>query len=123
MALQKHDDRWWSDIVRTEIRLVPKGPRGLCILPPSRMGTRQVRTAVLKRITGILFSKAKAFLARQPSAMSTVVCADQADAYLHACLAAPFFCHVSPAIYGLAGNFISDEQGIERNAALPGDEV
>ena len=123
MALQKHNDRWWSDIVRTEIRLSSKGPRRLCILPPSLMGTRPDRAAVLKRITGILFSEARALLARQPPAMSTVVRDDAAEAYLHACLAAPFFFYVSPATYGLADNVTTDEKGIERKATLPGDEV
>lgn len=108
MALQKHNDRWWSDIVRTEIRLTSKGPRRLCILPPCLMGIRPDRAAVLKRITGIL-SKARALLARQPPAMSTVVRADPAEAYLHACLAAPLF-YVSPATYGLADNVTTDEK-------------
>ncbi len=69
------------------------------------------------------FSKARALLARQPPAMSTVVRADPAEAYLHACLAAPFFFYVSPATYGLADNVTTDEKGIERKATLPGDEV
>jgi hypothetical protein len=55
--------------------------------------------------------------------MSTVVRDDPAEAYLHACLAAPFFFYVSPATYGLADNVTTDEKGIERKATLPGDEV
>lgn len=123
MALQKYDDRWWSDIIRTEIRLPLKGPRGFCVLLPLRPVARLARATVLKRMTDGLVSKARALVARHPPAMSTGVSADPAEAYLHACLAVPFFCYVSPATYGVADEITSNKQGIERNAPAPEDAV
>lgn len=123
MALQKFDDRWWSDIVRTEIRLPLKEPRSLCILPPPRTRTKSPRAGLFKRTTTGLVSKARALLGRQPGGVSTGACTDQAEAYLHACLAAPFFCYVSPAIYGLPNSITCDEQGAEQNISRPGDDI
>ncbi|CVI63577.1 MULTISPECIES: hypothetical protein [Agrobacterium] len=123
MALQKFDDRWWSDIVRTEIRLSLKEPRSLCILPPPRTRTKSPRAGLFKRTTTGLVSKARALLGRQPGVVSTDSCTDQADAYLHACLAAPFFCYVSPAICGLPNSITCDEQGAEQNISRPGDDI
>ncbi|WP_234899199.1 hypothetical protein [Agrobacterium pusense] len=123
MALQKYDDRWWSDIIRTEIRLPLKGPRRFCVLLPLRPGARLARATVLKKMTDGLVSKARALVARHLPAMSPGESADPAEAYLHACLAVPFFCYVSPATYGLADEITSNKQGIERSAPGPEDAV
>ncbi|MGV2068788.1 hypothetical protein [Agrobacterium sp. 22-226-1] len=123
MALQKFNDRWWSDIVRTEIRLPLKEPRSLCNLTPPRTRTKSPRAGLFKRITTGLLSKTRALLGRRPGAVSTGACTDQVEAYLHACLAAPFFCYVSPAIYGLPNSVTCDEQGAEQNISRPGDDI
>lgn len=53
--------------------------------------------------------------------MPAISCVDPAEAYLHACVAASFFCYVSPAIYGLTGTI--DERGVMRSNSQSGDEV
>ena len=81
------------------------------------------RATVLKKMTDGLVSKARALVARHLPAMSPGESADPAEAYLHACLAIPFFCYVSPATYGLADEITSNKQGIERSAPGPEDAV
>ena len=115
MALQKFDDRWWSDIVRTEIRLSRKGPRSLWILSPSNSS----RTGLLKTITSRILLKAHALPGRRPEGNA---CTDQAEAYLHACLAAPFFCYVAPVIY-LPPRTTCDERGVEQNTSRTGEDI
>lgn len=123
MALQKIDDRWWSDIVRTEIRLSRKGPRSLWILPPYPTQTNAPRAGLLKTITDYILLKAAALVGRRPEGTSIHECADQAEAYLHACLAAPFFCYVSPAIYGVPPRTTCDEPGVEQNTSRAGEDI
>ncbi|CDZ64291.1 hypothetical protein [Neorhizobium galegae] len=77
--------------------------------------------AAAKKIANALALKIRAFFAHQPPDISTVSCVDPAEAYLNACLAASFFCYVSPAIYGLTGRI--DERGVTPGSSRRGDEV
>jgi hypothetical protein len=40
---------------------------------------------------------------------------------MHACIAVPFFCYVSPAIYGFTGTM--EEQGVSRKNHQSGDDL
>lgn len=83
MAIHKHDDRWRSEIVQTEIQSTPEGlsqPLHF-VSTPNEVGAR---TAVAKKITNALLTKAHAFFARQPPTTWTVSCVGPAEAYLHA---------------------------------------
>jgi hypothetical protein len=72
-------------------------------------------------MTNAFVLKVRAFFARWPPATSTVSCAVSAEAYMNACLAAPFLCYVSPAIYGLSST--RDERGATQRSSQPGDAV
>ncbi|MFF2324045.1 hypothetical protein ACFVTJ_23605 [Agrobacterium sp. NPDC058088] len=119
MAPQKLDDRFWSDIVRTEIRRSLKDPRILCILPLFRTRTKSPAHLIKKILNGFL-PKAGALPGRHPRVVSTDARQEQAEAYLYACLAAPFFCYVSPAIYGLP---TCDDQAVQQSISSAGDDI
>jgi hypothetical protein len=121
MAIQKHDPHWWSDIVRTEIRLPHRCSRRLCILPVPRKRVGSTRITFLRKLTRAFLLKIHTFLARRPKATSTVSCADPAEAYMNACLAAPPFCYVSPAIYGLTN--ADNQRDLPTGSSRPGDEA
>ncbi|QKX00296.1 hypothetical protein GSF67_24300 (plasmid) [Agrobacterium sp. CGMCC 11546] len=123
MASQNHDDRWWADIVQTEIRLPQKGLYRICVFPPSGKERIAARSAVLKKIANALYSKIRALFASQQAVASHVSDADLAELYVHACLASPLFCYVPPGIYGLADSDASDKQCTTRNRARPGDHI
>lgn len=119
MAPQKFDDRFWSDIVRTEIRRSLQGPRLLCIFPLSRTRTKSPARLFKKILNGFLL-KARALPGHHPRVVSTDARQNQAEAYMSACLAAPFFCYVSPAIYGLP---TCDDQAVQQSTSSPGDDI
>ena len=80
---------------------------------------RHIRTAL--RSAGSFLFGFRAFLMSRAADTSDISCVDPAEAYLRACVAAPFFCYVSPSLYGLTG--VLDEQGVTRSARRPRDEA
>ncbi|MDP9857727.1 MULTISPECIES: hypothetical protein [Agrobacterium] len=75
----------------------------------------------MRKLTRAFLLKIHTFLARRPKATSTVSCADPAEAYMNACLAAPPFCYVSPAIYGLTN--ADNQRDLPTGSSRPGDEA
>jgi hypothetical protein len=77
--------------------------------------------ASVRKIANALALKRRVYSARhQAPTTPTVSSADPAEAYMAACLAASFFCYVSPSIYGLAES--SDGRAEKRKASRKGDE-
>ncbi len=87
--------------------------------PKTRSVQGYLRTT-LKRACSFL-SKFRASLASPTANTPVISCVDPAEAYLHACIAAPFFCYVSPAIYGLIGAI--EERTVTPKNSRPGDQV
>jgi len=69
-------------------------------------------------MTKAALARVRGFFAHQPSDEPSVSCADPDEAYMHACMAATFFCYVSPELYGFTGT--TDEQGASRKNRLSG---
>jgi hypothetical protein len=86
---------------------------------PRTWSVRRHLLNALKRVE--FFSKFSASLTSPATDTPTTSSADPVEAYLHACVAVPLFCYVSPAIYGLTGS--RDEPGVPHRSAQPGDEV
>ncbi len=120
MALYEPTSHWWSDIVQTEFRLSQKRNVGESILPPKYPRIRFGQISGSKRMTKAVLARVRGFFAHQPSAEPSVSCADLTEAYMHACVAATFFCYVSPELYGLAD--ATDEQGAPRRNDSSGDD-
>ncbi len=110
MAVQDHDHQWWSDVLRLEIRLSQKLPaRSLCILPPqcARVGV-QSHSQCAKDYESLHWESPRVLwppaanhsgLFRAPT-RSKLIC-------MH-CIAATFFCYVSPTIYGLTPHMMNE---------------
>ncbi len=107
MSVQKHEPQWWSDIFQTEMRLPQKRYRRLCILPTYCVATGSNRSRIARKFIKTFLVKVRRFFSHRPPTTSAVSCADPFEAYMYACMAAPFFCYVSPAIYGLS---VSDDE-------------
>ncbi len=121
MAVQEHHPQWLSDVFQTEFRRPQKRYRRLCILPPqcARVGSSRIASA--RKTTKAFLVKVCGFFGHKPPAASAVSCADPVEAYMHACIAATFFCYVSPTIYGLTA--ANDERGVTQVDTHPGDTV
>jgi hypothetical protein len=109
MVLYEIASHWWSDIVQTEFRLSQKRNIRESILPPKYPRIRFSLVSCARRTTKAILARVRGIFAHQPRAEPSVSCADPAEAYMHACIVATFFCYVSPELYGLAD--ATDEQG------------
>lgn len=120
MAISETNSPWWSEIFQTEFHQPQKRYRSNCISPPlfSRIGHRRVTS--VRRITKAFLVRAGGFFAPQPPPASSFPCVDPLEAYMHACIAATFFCYVSPALYGLTDT--ADEQGASRRNHSSGED-
>jgi hypothetical protein len=86
---------------------------------PRAWSVRRHFLNALKRVD--FFSKFSASLTSPATDTPATSWADPVEAYLHACVAVPLFCYVSPAIYGLTG--LHDEPGVPHRSSQPGDDV
>ncbi len=119
MAIDEPHSNWWSDIFQTEFRLPQKRDRGGGILPPQhpRIGFGLVSA---RRMAKAILAKVHGFFAHQHPLEPSVSCTGPVEAYMHACIAATFFCYVSPELYGLTGT--TDGQGASRRNQPSGDD-
>ncbi len=101
MAAGEHDPLWISDVFQTELRGPQSSFRRTCILLFPPIGNRPSRFSVTRRAAKTLLSKVRALLAQKTPSMSPAEYDKAAEAYMHACIAMPFFCYVSPALFGL----------------------
>jgi len=112
MAIDEPHSHWWSDIFQTQFRLAQKRDRGDRTLPPKYSRIRFGLVSDARRMTKVILAKVHGFFAHQPPANTSVSCIDPAEAYMRACIAATFFCYVSPGLYGLTDT--TDGQGLSR---------
>lgn len=87
---------------------------------PKAGSVRRHLLLTLRRASA-LFSRFRALLSSPATNRPAISCEDPAEAYLHVCVASPFFFYVSPAIYGLTVTI--DERIVTRRNAQEGDEV
>jgi hypothetical protein len=119
MARYEPSSHWWSDIFETEFRLPQKRDRGDGTLPSHDPRIRFGLVSGVRRMTKVLLAKVRRFFARRPPTEPSISCADPVEAYMHACIAATFFCYVSPELYGLTDT--TDEQEASRRNHRSGD--
>lgn len=75
-------------------------------------------------LTGWIYARARGifvFFVRSRPDEPVIQCADREAAYLQACLAAPLFCYVSPALYSLGRD--DDKCGNAGPETQPGDNT
>jgi len=120
MALYEPSSHWWSDIVQTEFRLAQKRDRGDGILPALYPRIRFSLGSGAQRTRKAIFARFRGFFAHQSSAQPSASCIEPFEAYMHACIAATFFCYVSPELYGLSDTV--DEQGASRRNDSCGED-
>ncbi len=120
MALYDPSSHWWSDIFQTDFRLPQKRNRGDGILPPDYRRNRFRFIAAARKMRKIILAKLQASFAHRSPAGTSVSYADPVEAYMHACIAATFFCYVSPELYGLIDT--TDEQGASRRNHQSGED-
>lgn len=101
MSVQHHEPGYWSDVFQTEIRLPQTCDSKHCIMPPDSMGRRASRIAIARMAVKAFLERVYAGFVRRSRTPSVVSSPDLSDAYMHACLATPFFCYVSPELYRL----------------------
>lgn len=101
MSVQHHEPGYWSDIFQTEIRLPHTCDSKHYIVPPDSEGRRASRIAIAQMAVKAFLERVGVWFAPRSRTPSVVSSADLSDAYMHACLATPFFCYVSPELYGL----------------------
>lgn len=75
---------------------------------------------VMLRRARMFVHRLRRALTSSTTSIPAVSCPDPAEAYMYACLASPFFCYVSPAIYGLASTV---EEGNSSRNSHPGEEA
>lgn len=121
MTLYEPSSHWWSDIVQTEFRLSQKRDVGDSILPPEYPRTRFRLISGAQRMTKAILARLRGFFAHRLRDEPSVSCTDPVEAYMHACIAATFFCYVSPELYGLADT--TDEQGASRRKQGSGEDL
>jgi len=121
MAIHEPDSHWWSDIFQTKFRLPQKRYRRFCILPPQCARVVSGRIAGARKAMKALLVKVRGFFCRSSPATAAVSCVDPLEAYMHASIAATFFCYVSPRIYGLTAS--NDEPGVTQVDTHPGGAV
>lgn len=73
-----------------------------------------------KTMTSFLV-KAGVLVGPWPSVPSDAPHADPFEAYMHACMSAPFFCYIPPAIYEPTD--LGDEPDVTEDDARPGDDA
>ncbi len=101
MSVPKHEPQWWHDVFQTEFRLPCKCNQGWGILPGLYEPACSSRLRSPRKFMKTFLMKVRRFFRHKLPATSVVSCADPLEAYMYACIAAPFFCYVSPAIYRL----------------------
>ncbi|NLS00834.1 hypothetical protein HGP17_28730 [Rhizobium sp. P38BS-XIX] len=79
---------------------------------------RDYLSFALRRV-GVFVRRLRRAFTSPATSIPAVSCADPEEAYMYACLASPFFCYVSPAIYGLTS---TREPRSSRNSH-PGEEA
>lgn len=87
--------------------------------PKTRLVGRLIHTTLEK--AGSFVSRFRALLTSPATNMLIISYADPAEAYLHACIAAPFFCYVSPTIYDLTTS--GDGRDITQRSSERGDDL
>jgi hypothetical protein len=120
MALYEPSSHWWSDIVQTEFRLAQKRDVGDGILPALYPRILFSLGSGARRTTKAIFARVRGFFAHQSSTQPSFYCIEPVEAYMHACIAATFFCYVSPELYGLADTV--NEQGASRRDNSSGED-
>lgn len=100
MSVQNHEPQW-SDLFQTEMRLPQKRYRRPCILPIHRVATGSIRPRTPTKFIKTVLPRIWNFFSCRPPTAPVVSCANPLESYMYACSAVPFFCYVSPAIYGL----------------------
>ena len=121
MAIHEPDSHWWSDIFQTEFRRPQKPYRRFCMLPSQCARVGPSPHSQCRKTTKAFLVKVCGFFGHNPPAASAVSCVDPLVAHMHACIAATFFCYVSPTIYGLTAS--NDERGVTQLDNPPGDTV
>jgi len=121
MAVREPDPHWLSDIFQTELRVPQERSPRLCVLPPEPRPIAPDRLVTLRKCIEALSDRFRPFLAHRPPVLPVVSCDDPVDAYVQACMAASFFCYVSPSIYGLG--IRNDERATGQAVSQPGDDV
>lgn len=121
MATHEPDAHWWSDICQTEIRLPQNRDRSVYIVPPHDLRLGSGRVAAARRIAKAFLVTLGELFARRPPTAPAFSHADPLDAYMHACLAATFFCYISPDLYGLTA--VDETRGAAQVEALPGEDL
>ena len=121
MAVQERDPHWWLDVLPSGIRRLWKRYGRPSILPRqcARVGSGRIVNA--RKAMKAFLVKVRGLLCRSSPAAAAVSCADPLEAYMHACIVAPFFCYVPPSIYGLTAS--DDERGIAQVDPHPEDDV
>lgn len=99
MSVQNHEPQW-SDIFQTEMRLPQKRYRRRCILPIHHMAIGSARPRIPTKFMKTVLARIWNFFSYRPPTAPVVSCADPLESYMYACLSAPLFCYVSPAMYG-----------------------
>jgi len=120
MALYEPSSHWWSDILQTEFRMPLKRDSGVGILPPRHPRNRFGPKAAARMMRKHILARFRRFFACQPPT-ATSVCANPEEAYMHACIAATFFCYVSPELYCLTETM--DKQGALEMDQPYGDDL
>ncbi len=120
MARYEPSSNRWSDIFETEFRLRQKRGRRDCTLLQHDQRIRFGLVSGVRGITKVLLTTVRRLSAHQPRSEPSVSCVDPVEAYMHACIAATFFCYVSPELYGLT--YTTDEQGNSRSNHPSGEE-
>jgi hypothetical protein len=121
MATHEPGSHWWSDIYQTEIRLAQDSDRSVYILPPRDLRIGSGRVATARRMAKAFLVKLGGLFANRPPTAPAVSCTDPLDAYMHACLAAAFFCYISPELYGLTA--ADETPGATQVEAHPGVDL
>ncbi len=109
MAVQLHDPT----------AAIPSRAESSSPPPKTRLVGRFIRTTLKQ--AGSFASRFCALLTPPATDLPTISCGDPAEAYLHACIASPFFCYVSPTIYGLT--ISGDGRNITQRSTDPGDDL
>ena len=79
------------------------------------------RQRPLRKLAGLFRAKIRSWFAPPAYNRPIISCSDPEEAYLQACLSAPPFCYISPALYGLGPT--AGEPTNSRPDSQPGDEA
>ncbi len=109
MAVQNHDPHFFR----------PPHAKSLPFLRKLSAARRYLIAAFKSR--GFFLRKRLASPTQSVNAAPAVWSLDPADAYIQACIAAPFFYYMSPAVYGLTATF--DDETDMPTSSQSGDET